>query len=406
MKLWKQLFLRDHSHKHLRSVSTQGTGRRRAHDPFRPLAPLPHRPPRPPAEREEGPLDWRWMYRLSQNWATGFCTLSSLPVPLPPAAAPPAPHPQQTESKTLPFAPSRLQLLGPYILLASPTSSILHVLLPPSRSTPLTLLGSLPLFTGADATGPATCLAPCTLPTTSSKNTSFAAFSPRGSIVLHTLPLPPRAELAPRRTHAYTPPGGVGRQIRAAALHGELLVTLNSNFTLHLFHVPPPPPPSPSPAAAESAQLTLMQTLYSFTPFPPASLSLSFPPRPSPSDPRPAAQKAKLTLHHLLPAYPAHWVPSAHQFHITLPASSSTSASQQKSTYEITRTQSWSVAGFLPSTLAAESSENDSPPGTGVGGKGKGRVRKLAHVGAVGGDSRTSLVVGDGALHVRFLSLS
>ncbi|KZT56232.1 hypothetical protein CALCODRAFT_323358 [Calocera cornea HHB12733] len=480
-QLWKQLFLRDHSHKHLRSVSAHGTGKRRAHDPFRPIAPLPRRPAhthaRPPgtAEREEGPLDWRWMYRLSQNWATGHCALSALPLPLPspaatptptPAAAPPATPPPEGQAQEagqpLPFAPARLHLLGPYILCASPTSPTAHLLLPQSsRTTPLTLLGDLQLFTGADAHGPPTCLAPDThtprQPTHLHHPYRFAAFSPRGSIAVHSLPHPAAQAPAPAQpppsllTHAYTPPGGVGRPIRAAAFSRDLLITLSSNFTLHIFHVPPTPAPiTNSTTQGDQGEhdpaplpLSLMQALYSFTSFPPASLSLTVPPSPpgpptssssSSSSSQPAhaqaqaqahARSAKLTLHHLLPAYPAHWVPSAHQFLIALPTAtapaSHTAQSAQsaaKPTYEIRHTQSWSVGGWLPSARSSvpDSAGSGSDSGSddvqgqgqgmvsGTGGgrarSGKGRVRKLARVGAVGGDGRSVLVVGDGAVHM------
>ncbi|EJU03985.1 hypothetical protein DACRYDRAFT_105056 [Dacryopinax primogenitus] len=388
-QLWKSLFLRDHPPSHLRSLS-------------RPAKDSHH--PHPP-------LDWRWVYRLSQNWATGFTRSSSLTFVSLQHSVVPHPHSVSDGIKTLPFAQSRLQLLGPYIALSHRSSPTARILLLPTQGTPIRLVGEIQLFSGSDE-GPGTCLVPDTATGEGVAEWRFAAFSQRGSIAVFSLPLHPPSDGASSigiKTHSWIPPGGVARQIKTAVFHSQLLVTLSSNFTLHLYHVPP----SAVSGTREVQQLNLVHSLYSFSSFPPAALSLSSAQRSKNPPQKLPEEKFKLTLHHLLPAYPAHWVPTSHQFLITLPSLPSHSMASnsvlspsanrsQPPKGDIVPSQSWTVSNWLPSALPEDSPVGSDEDGTGPGDEvGKEtRVRKLRGVGGVAGDGKVVAVLGDGAVNV------
>ncbi|KIK67273.1 hypothetical protein GYMLUDRAFT_37358 [Collybiopsis luxurians FD-317 M1] len=132
----------------------------------------------------------------------------------------------------------------------------------------------------------------------SNRRIRLAAFLSSGEFrvfcVNHDLPSSSYAELA------YTPSRRSNRTcpIIHAAYHHPLLITLSETFTISVYDL-------------SSGSAVLMQTLGSFTSFPPTSLVLS----------RSSTSTYKLVIAYAIPVYPAHWTVGATELMIAGPAS-------------------------------------------------------------------------------------
>ncbi|KAJ3763986.1 hypothetical protein EV360DRAFT_32345 [Lentinula raphanica] len=220
----------------------------------------------PGRAKAEDLKDWKWMFRISSNWKTGRCAMEDL--------RPLAEEPSTSEAPKQ----SHMLLAGPLTITATTESSLSpsiylqnvvgeeHTLICPTEQT--SHITALALDQSAPSPG----------------HIRFASFLSSGDFrifsVNHIHPTSSTSELSytpSRRSHRVCP-------IIRAAYHHPLLITLSEAFTLSTYDL-------------SSGSAVLIQTLHSFTSFPPTSLVLS----------TTATATYKLVLAYAIPVYPAHW---------------------------------------------------------------------------------------------------
>ncbi|TRM70016.1 hypothetical protein BD626DRAFT_476051 [Schizophyllum amplum] len=260
--LWKGLYLRTFGRARLRG--TRGfIGRTDGRE----VRPLPGRAVR--GGGGEGKhadyRDWKWMFRISANWKSGRCVAERLPhafSPQPEAslvahdaavlAARPRARTHILLAGALTITASALPSTPPTIRLQSPTAH--HTILcPPNRN-------SVPHAPHApsDASAAITALAMDQSPPVAG-HIRIAAFLSTGEFRVYTID--PAHLQAAQCSISYTPLRGA-RRVQQAAYHHPLLTTLSTSFDLFIYDL-------------SSTPVRRVETLQSFTSYPPSAMVLS-----------------------------------------------------------------------------------------------------------------------------------
>ncbi|KAK2463182.1 hypothetical protein APHAL10511_004837 [Amanita phalloides] len=234
--------------------------------------------------------DWKWMFRISSNWRKGRCTVENL-------HAPPA---EATEDSHQ----THILLTGSLIISASSR---------PSSSPWIGLSGLRDLFhklhcpTNQSGLYQITALAQDqSLPKVN--YTRIVAFLHNGEFCIfhvdHSNPASSRLHMA------HTPIRRFARSLSVirAVYHHPVLVALSESFTLSIYDL-------------SSGSIRHLQTLASYTSYPPTSLVLS----------APSPESYKLVLTYSVPVYPRHWSVGVTEFIISGPTISSIPSTSKSS---------------------------------------------------------------------------
>ncbi|KAI0051266.1 hypothetical protein FA95DRAFT_1535097 [Auriscalpium vulgare] len=270
--LWKTLYREEFGRARLRGG--KGFGREHRKD-GREVRRLPGRfQLKHPGTQTDDFKEWKWMFRISRNWATGRCEISQLHDEVPVDHLTLTPQEREIAGRT------HIVLSGHYTIFASSETSPLPrvtVLNTSAQEThTLDIPGSnRPAAARLQITALAVDQSP---PAASSRSPRLVVCLSNGELVITTLSGPTSSYVPAARTARVTP-------IVQAAYHHPLLVTLSSSFTLSAYKV------------AEDGFINLSHILTSFSSFPPASLVLT----------TPEPLLFKLVLTYASPVYPQHW---------------------------------------------------------------------------------------------------
>ncbi|KZV74462.1 hypothetical protein PENSPDRAFT_682046 [Peniophora sp. CONT] len=274
-QLWKSLYVNEYGRLRLRG----GRGSAKRPD-GREIRPLPGRAAQFLAL--EGLKDWKWMFKISRNWRTGHCSVTSLRAQESSESLNTPSTSRTTDDLvgTTPVTLTSLVLSGLTTICASSEPSLTPSIQLLGRTTHPILCQAAPK--SADAPMHVTAL---TVDQSHSHtgHTRFAVCLSNGELAVHDLK---DGSLVPTIQHHYAPPVPISRvkPIIQAAYHHPLLVTLSESFSLSVYD-------------ATTPQLRLVHCLTSFMSYPPASLVLT---APSPTS-------YKLLVSYCCPTYPRHW---------------------------------------------------------------------------------------------------
>ncbi|KAL4258276.1 F-box domain-containing protein [Pleurotus pulmonarius] len=324
--IWKSLYLSAFGRTRLRGARgfvdrTDG----------REVRPLPGR-----ARGHEDTKDWKWMFRISSNWRRGRCNVEQLHEPVEGDIA-------GSEDNC------HVLLAGPLIISASAqiTSSpaiCIHKPRANSDGSPITTLSC-----------PSSHNSPCSVTTLAldqshpqaSNTLSVVAFLSTGEFLVfeinHEDPVKSIRKLL------YVPTHRRGQQrlaertspIVQAVYHNPLLISLSKTFQLSIYDL-------------SDNGVQHMQTLSSYTSYPPTSFVLS----------TPTPTTYKLVMAYAIPVYPSHWTVGATELIISAHPPSSSSSSDSS---DPPSPSSVFAPGPLSSPLTVVSSRTaralDVPPG-------------------------------------------
>ncbi|KAJ8482427.1 hypothetical protein ONZ45_g14953 [Pleurotus djamor] len=211
--------------------------------------------------------DWKWMFRISSNWRRGRCNVQVLHTPV------------QDPSSSV---PTNILIAGPLILCASPEPSLAPSIFV-SQSQPESSVVTLECPSSSNSPVQITALALDQSPHSNS-SISVVVFLSNGEFIVYQLNLSEPAQST--RKLLYTPLRTLQRSapIIQSVYHHPLLASLSQSFSLNIYDL-------------SNYDVRHIQTLTSFTSFPPTSFSLS----------TPAPNTYKLVMAYSIPVYPAHW---------------------------------------------------------------------------------------------------
>ncbi|GBE81389.1 hypothetical protein SCP_0311180 [Sparassis crispa] len=258
-QLWKALYLGEYGRTRLRGVRGfigRGDGRE--------VRPLPGR------AKSEEVKDWKWMFRISSNWRTGRCSVEALDTDvqhsLSRVSVPPREQTHILLAGNVTIFASSQTSSAPPIVLTAPTH---HTHTMHCRSSVQTQITALALDQS---------------PPHSTQHIRLLSFLSTGEFSLFSVDH--RTPSHSSRLLTYVPAARSARTspISQAVYHHPLLVTLSQSFHLSLYDL-------------SSNSVSHMQTLTSFTSYPPSSLVLS----------TLVSGDYKLVLAYAIPVFPAHW---------------------------------------------------------------------------------------------------
>ncbi|KAL1743483.1 hypothetical protein HDZ31DRAFT_40776 [Schizophyllum fasciatum] len=287
--LWKGLYLRTFGRARLRG--TRGfIGRTDGRE----VRPLPGRAARGGAAdaRLVDHRDWKWMFRISANWKSGRCVSERLHHCPPPSSGPRLAQRGIATATFWPNAPTHILLAGALTITASASSAspIIRLQTPTGNHT-LDCSSSLSSSRGATRQSNATPLFITALAMDQSPpiagHIRIAALLSSGSMQVYTID--PAHLSAARCSASYTPHRRAERA-QQAVYHHPLLITLSNSFDLNLYDL-------------SGAAVRRVETLSSFTSYPPSSMVLSA----DVSIPPSSASAYKLVLSFAVPIFPSHW---------------------------------------------------------------------------------------------------
>ncbi|KAL1726784.1 hypothetical protein EV714DRAFT_218683 [Schizophyllum commune] len=283
--LWKGLYL--HTFGRARLRGTRGfIGRTDGRE----VRPLPGRAARGGAGKEKyvDYRDWKWMFRISANWKSGRCVAERLHHLSPPPAGPSWGLSATSNSR----APAHILLAGALTITASASSPPTIRLQSPTAQHTIECFSTQASATGAlrpphSTSTSITALAMDQSPPVAG-HIRIAAFLSNGRIQVYSID--PAHLSAARCCITYTPPRRAERT-QQAAYHHPLLTTLSDSFDLNVYDL-------------SGATVRRVETLSSFTSYPPSSMVLSAVPT---NASRPSSASAELVLSFAVPVFPSHW---------------------------------------------------------------------------------------------------
>ncbi|KAL1673773.1 hypothetical protein EV122DRAFT_222032 [Schizophyllum commune] len=293
--LWKGLYL--HTFGRARLRGTRGfIGRTDGRE----VRPLPGRAARGGAGKEKyvDYRDWKWMFRISANWKSGRCVAERLHHLSPPPSGSSGGLYAPSRSQ----APAHILLAGALTITASASSPTLSIRLqsPTAQHT----IEGLPSQTSATRPPNSTSTSITALAMDQSPPVAghirIAAFLSNGAMQVYSVD--PAHLSAARCCITYTPLRRTERT-QQAAYHHPLLTTLSESFDLNVYDL-------------SGASVRRVETLSSFTSYPPSSMVLSAvthaPPArdaDAPEDPHSSSSPTayKLVMSFAVPVFPSHW---------------------------------------------------------------------------------------------------
>lgn len=243
--------------------------------------------------------DWKWMFRISSNWRNGsypsiLFTFCFLWIVLGRCSVEHSNHRHrllsQQDSKLTNVYNSYLLLAGPLIITASSRPSYEPVIYISGTTESCSVVYKPRGTTYCNITAMAIDQSPPVF-----NHFRMVAFLSTGEFTSYQLQQHPVSVSAP--LFSFVPSRrGLPLPVMQAVYHHPLLVTLSPDFTISLYNL-------------EFDGVKLIQTLTSFTSFPPVSMILS---APSPGT-------YKLVLAYAIPVYPQHWTAGATELIISNP---------------------------------------------------------------------------------------
>ncbi|KZV97759.1 hypothetical protein EXIGLDRAFT_669928 [Exidia glandulosa HHB12029] len=289
-QLWKALYMRTHGRERLRG--SRGLSSSAGDDERSSDAELESRSLRPRRRRTRNDKDWRWMFRVSSNWRSGRCAVDVVPLDahleseseLPTSALLDAADPDQAHiilADGLAISGSSRPSLNPAVTISAQRDGVTATYhLYSSCATSDTTYSYVTALTVDQGRGQ----------TTSPEDhiLRIVVFYSNCAFAIFSIPVSDPSsyvEVATWQPHGPAPMSATSH----AAYHHPLLVGLADDFTLSIYGVRDSEP-----------SIERLQTLKSFTSFPPSSMVLS-------SLPRADKQMYKLVLSYAVPIYPSHW---------------------------------------------------------------------------------------------------
>ncbi|KAF4621221.1 hypothetical protein D9613_000790 [Agrocybe pediades] len=264
-ELWRELYLAEYGRTRLRG-SRGFIGRLDGRE----VKPLPGH------SRAKGDQyrDWKWMFRISSNWRSGRSLVEEWESPEHPDAGMPSPE--------LPDEQTHILLAGPWTIAASSKKAVIQLSRHPGQSRLFNLPYEEPSIHSSCVS--ITALALDQSPS-SSDRLCIAIFFSTGQFSVHDFNAS-SVSVDPIRRYNYRPSRQSLRtsNVVKAVYHHPLLVTLSENFSLSIYDL-------------SAGTVRHIQTLGSFTSYPPASMVLS----------SPSSTAYKLVIAYSIPVYPKHW---------------------------------------------------------------------------------------------------